>query len=145
MTRLECEKEIDRAEIVLRRCWLILSTLKETGRIDDTEGLVNFQVSLSDCLFRLDSKVVALAQEINRRTRLKTDRVPLETFRAALSAVSDLAKAIGDAFVWMFYFRDKELLERHREQPSNGPSPATKGILALLLFKGDISIAIKIY
>ena len=120
------------SEKVYSFCWNILSRVKKGLPQENRTDLGMFQIRLARILFQLEKRQIQISQEINEDKKTKKSSLLLEKKR--LTQCINIGKAIGDAFAWIFYVHSQDLLEKHQSQQSNGPSPATKGIYAEILF-----------
>src|ERR1035441_2005331 len=114
------------AENSLRECWakLVLLQNEDMSRVEFLAALTSFQPTLLAALVRLESFYNELCQAkrdlVSHKAHLKPhsfseERRKLEKYKDLVDAVIDIGKALGDAFAWLFYQRNRWLLKRHYE------------------------------
>src|SRR5207249_3075283 len=99
-------------------------------------GVFRLQSTLADALYKIEER----RQLIGRRQKTlvaRKDRYDARWFTAqmrslgrratALTALTEIGKSIGDAFVWFFYHRSQPLLQHHLRRPSPGRIPTGIG------------------
>ena len=88
----------------------------------DSEKLLSLQSRLARALYFLEHEILALKAERRKLTKEKAGQLPEELNRkyrnfdshiTALEQVIDRGKVHGDAFIWLFYGHEEELLRRH--------------------------------
>jgi len=125
------------------RCWQTLANLKIRSSVE-RDQLLDFQPTLAGALFNLEKMCRSIRAEERRlvarkrqvsdvwfRTRMKT----LRRYRVGLREAMDVGRGIGDAFAWLFYYRQPEYLIKHLgHQPlkSMPPGIGGRGELAFL-------------
>jgi hypothetical protein len=105
-------------EADLDRCWALL----RPELWEDEASVLRFQPALLEALQKLEREYEAIAAErrrliarkaslstawFNRRQKLLAKRQDI------LRTLSYVGRAMGDAFAWMFYHDDRDLLEEH--------------------------------
>ena len=130
---------IDEAENVYNSCWKTLCCFKQKEIEINVQDLISFQVDLSKVEFKIEKEIINISQHINANR--KNEIIKCEYKKKKLQKCLYIGKALGDAFVWIFYINDIDLLEQHQRQKSNGPSPATKGVFAEISFLEKIGRA----
>jgi len=134
-TSTQIEAGILEAEKKFTECWSSLLTLRQNG-VDANElrrVILSFQPTLGGALYKLETLYQKVCQEgrhlVGRRENLnqKGFRKRLHTlngFKHLLKESSDVGKALGDAYAWCFYEKERELLRKHFEHEPN-PHPPT--------------------
>lgn len=147
---------IDDVDIEYRKCWRVLSALKEGPALDSPKDFLDFQPTLASALFRLDDMYRALAQEqkslISKKNRLSNNwfqhRIRLlHHYQEALKEVTAIGRALGDAFAWIFYQNEREYLKKHFEQQRQPHTPSGVGgrgelefIRRIKAFQGQLTL-----
>lgn len=135
--RLSLEKSVkrsvDRAEASYRRCWSILSDLKQ-GR--PTDLLVELQPTLAEALFRLGRTYREVSEVrstlIERKHRIKKlwfnkrQRTLAKQLTILTQAIA-IGRGLGDCLAWFFYQQDRNHLLEHAKQPENAVLPGGIG------------------
>jgi hypothetical protein len=117
---------VSAAENSLKECWakLVLLQTEDISREEFLTALTSFQPTLLAALVRLESFYNELCQAkrdlVSHKAHLKQDEFAKETrklekYKGLVNAVIDIGKALGDAFAWLFYQRNRWLLKRHYE------------------------------
>ncbi|MDB6068708.1 MAG: hypothetical protein JWR26_4916, partial [Pedosphaera sp.] len=130
---------ITEAEQEFKICWSILIAIQEganSGMKISPELLFSFQPSLCSSLFKLETlfselckeRRIALAKTSKPKQKWHLERVKtLDCYREIVTQAMDVGKSIGDAFAWIFYQRDKELIRNHFAQQEIAHSPVGVG------------------
>lgn len=106
------------------RCWNLLEVPKG---LDTIPGLIEFQPVLFASLLKLEDAYQEIARErrdiIGRRQKVSARWLAgrqkrLAMYQGILMKASTVGRTIGDAFAWLMYHNDRELLSEHaRHQP----------------------------
>jgi len=127
---------INNSENGFYECWNIMSSIKEGT--STAEQILSFQTKLIDCLVPIEQLYSKVAHEksevISRIRELKSDCFKrrlrtLSKYRNILVELISFGRSFGDAFVWLFYSREKQLLIKHLKitKPKHLP-PGVGGI-----------------
>lgn len=114
---------IDNVETVFLSCCKTVLII-ETGSTKESlsQDIVEFQPKLLTAISKLDDFYRGIKQEekrlISRKASLNLDwfqrrMAHLANFREALREAMFVGRSIGDGFAWLFYERDRELVEKH--------------------------------
>jgi hypothetical protein len=118
ITEEQIEKTISQAERSFQDCWVKLATMK------DVEAFFSFQPTLLNALYRVEAVYQAackekrelIAQKSESDTKQFSERMKiLASYEKILNQVLDMGKVLGDAFAWIFYGTEKQLLKKHYE------------------------------
>lgn len=147
------EKEIDRllsdVEIEFKKCWDILSNIKEENLENITEDLLNFQPILATALFKLNSEYRKIVQEekslISRKNHVslewfKNRLKRLDQYKKLIKEAIKLGKVLGDSYAWIFYNRDRNLLNEHYKHQLITHTPPGIGGLGELEFIKNVNV-----
>jgi len=117
---------IDAAEKPFRQCWQTLLQVRGSQVGPDFVGdVLGFQFTLIEALSQLENQRVAIKHEERRLIREKARCQPawfakrmatLKRYREALLQALAIGRALGDGFAWMFYERDRSLIDQHLQQ-----------------------------
>ena len=113
-------------ETALRDCWAKLILLQSTGvsKKEFLTTLLSFQPTLLAALVEIEScyNEICKAQRnlVSKRQSVKSklfseEKQKLEHFKHVLNGVINIGKTLGDAFAWIFYQRNRPLLQKHYE------------------------------
>jgi hypothetical protein len=118
---------IDRADLEFRWCWEQLAAFKSNQVGPDFAHAVHrFQPRLLKGLLEVEKIYRSLIEEEKRLIENKKNYnqswfakrlAKLSNYKAALKNAIGAGKIIGDAFVWIFYKGDQELLAEHLKRP----------------------------
>lgn len=127
VSREEIRSLINECEETYESCWLTLTTIKQDSENLALETLLEYQPSLASSLFKLDKKHRQIREEerslVSRKDKLSQkwfrQRMRLlSEYRDCLQTARKIGKGLGDAFAWVFYLSDRELLCEHlKHQP----------------------------
>lgn len=126
---------IDKAQVDFERCWSILEILKTDSNEASKQGelLASFQYLLAENIFKLD----VMNSRLSSRIKITTDNKRLELYRdyrKNIRLISELGKSLGNAYVWIFYDNNRDLLKKHLAQERNPPFRDTSGYLTEINF-----------
>lgn len=118
---------VEDAEKTFIKCWGILAQLRhhEAGSSLD-RPLSEFQPTLAAALFRLTHLYARLAKEkqylIDRKDTYSVGwfakRMALiSRLQEGVHGISEVGRALGDAFAWIFVQNDREFLAQHSREP----------------------------
>ena len=88
----------------------------------DAESLFSFQPALLTALYQIEAIYQEACKEERELRRQKTksnqkqvsERIQtLAIYKSVLNQAADIGKALGDAFAWLFYEKEKQLLKKH--------------------------------
>jgi len=128
ITKDMVKAKIDIAEVTLYKCFDMLLDMKHArDRLGDS--LMNFQITLAECLYDLMQFYHELQNE-KKDLISKKSSIDKGVFSSAMKTNADfievvkntikIGKTMGDAFAWFFYHKSKPSLEMHFEHPSTG-------------------------
>lgn len=132
ISKAKVQKLIDKVEICYRECWDMLYQLRISAINSESKKQFNFQFELAHSLFELDELYRSLHQErkqlIDRKENLNKDwfnnRMRLiQVYQDSLKQTIAIGKMLGDAFAWVFYSQDRELLKQHFKHENNFHTP----------------------
>ena len=114
---------IDDAGEKLDWCWTALQNLKG-GKTSENIGadVLSFQSKLIEALWGLDDRYRSIIQEKARLVKRKSEynssffarrMGQLDVYLKAVKGAIGNAKSVGDAFAWLFYANDLDLIEKH--------------------------------
>jgi len=146
MNRDQIKTTINKAEADFEKCFKTLAKVKRYI-VQPAQGigeeLLDFQKILAERLFSIENTRRTIIREQKKMhtrkkhvsakwyaRRLKT----LKNYNAALVQCSNIGKAIGDAFVWLFYAGERKLINEHLKQPPIPPMPIGIGGIGELKF-----------
>jgi hypothetical protein len=123
VSRARIRAALDAADPELRACLSLVASMwrGEAGE-DVGRDILGFQLRLLDAIEGLERPYRAIRREekrlIGRKPLLQRGwfsrrMAILASYRRMLAEALALARAIGDAFAWMFYQRDRDLLADH--------------------------------
>jgi hypothetical protein len=126
---------VDCAEDRFKKCWGTLVSLQQDNLPEGqlVNALISFQPELGDALFALANlkKILSGEREVTIKEKARHNYAEFRSYlkelrdlQKALEAAIDVGKAIGDAYAWLYYQRERELLHRHFAHEKN-PDPAT--------------------
>jgi hypothetical protein len=135
-----------RVEKKYLQCWDIISSFK----LKKPESpLYNFQGLLCEALFELSNGYRRIHQVrqnlIKRKSYLSKEyfttrqRVLDERQKAIIAAIG-IGRAIGDAFVWLFFHNDRELLEEHSKHQYSVQMPPGIGGIGEMWFAKNVGL-----
>jgi hypothetical protein len=116
ITEEQIEQTVSRAEKSFHDCWDKLFAMK------DAETLFSFQPTLLTALYQIEAIYQKVCKEERELERQKTktnqkqvsERIQtLALYKSVLNQVVDIGKVLGDAFAWLFYEKEKQLLKKH--------------------------------
>lgn len=116
ITEEKIEQAVSRAEKSFYDCWDKLFAIK------DAESLFSFQPALLTALYQIEAIYQEVCKEERelKRQRTKTNHKQvserlqtLGLYKSVLNQVVDVGKVLGDAFAWIFYEKEKQLLKNH--------------------------------
>src|SRR5215204_1890587 len=120
MTNAELRQIFDRVEKDYEQAWSLLTTFKSK---DDPGKLLDFQPLLTRILAELSDAFRRVSRRrrylIHNKTRYKRDWFTaqqrcLAHRQTMIRNAMAIGRTLGDAFAWVFYQNDHELLEKHR-------------------------------
>lgn len=140
----ETEIYITKAEKVFASSWKVLIAMKDQNtNKEDVISLIEFQSNLANILFSLEKLRHKIIQEEKRIVKnkniynakwfIKRLRL-LGSYKKAIEKVSNIGKALGDAFAYWFYREDLELLEEHRSHVKIKHFPTGTGAIGEIEF-----------
>jgi hypothetical protein len=119
--------------------WNVLVLIKSRQIIDkdSINSLFSFQCNLADLLYKIEEEfqIVTKIQNDLKKNKNSTEKNEYllrknegEKLKTSLTTLLYIGKSLGDAFVWLFYGDDKEMLESHLKEPEHVHSiPTTLG------------------
>ena len=128
ITKEQVNTIIDTAEETLNKCFNMLMDIKHASNALG-DALMNFQPSLSDCLYEMMGVYQELQAEKNFIISQKSMWEPavfkdaITTNAKHLKVIKEtitIGKTLGDAFAWFFYSKNRQELDMHFEHPSTG-------------------------
>lgn len=128
VSRREIKKRIDATEERFLECWDVLYTLRVATEASDqvAHAIIGFQERLAEPLFELEICRTQLNKEKRRlvsgKARLNSQWFSrrmrtLSAYDKALNGAIAIGKALGDAFAWFFYKKEREFLSQHLSRP----------------------------
>ena len=128
---------IDRAELEFQWCWQQLAALKSNQVRDDfAPAVLSFQPRLLKGLLEVEKVYRSIIEEEQRLITNKKNYnqswfarrlAKLSSYKRALKDSIGRGKTIGDAFAWVFYKSDQELLAEHLKRPKQLLLPPKTG------------------
>lgn len=128
ITKDMIKAKIDIAEVTLSKCFDMLLDMKH-ARENLGDSIMNFQITLAECLYDLMQFYHQLQAE-KKRLILQKRSMDKTTFSTIMKTNADfiemvkktikIGKTMGDAFAWFFYYKSKPALDKHFEHPSTG-------------------------
>jgi hypothetical protein len=113
---------IDHAGEKIGWCWTVLDNLtRGRGREKIGADVLLFQSKLIDALWALDDRYRSIVQEKSRLVKRKSEydsaffarrMQQLDGYLKAVKGAIGTAKSVGDAFAWLFYANDLDLIEK---------------------------------
>ena len=130
------EFESLKAEEQFKDCWSKLVILRDGGGDQKQllQAIISFQPALAKALYRIESVYQKLCKEgremVAKERSLHAEGLSAKTayyqwIQHLLKQTSDVGKALGDGFAWLFYQNERELVRRHLEQEAQSP-PANR-------------------
>jgi hypothetical protein len=124
--RTQIERAILRAEESFQDCWSKLMIVRDgKDRPQLLNALVSFQPTLGLALYKLESEYVAVCREARELLRRQSAankkwlhrRIhTLNGYKHLLKQAMDVGRNLGDAFAWLFYKDQYELLQKHYDE-----------------------------
>lgn len=121
--KTDIQKLINDAEEAYCRCWDILCSLKKPTFTRETpDGIVNFQIILTEAILPLERQYRAIAGEKKQLIRKKSElsemwfkrrMKALSAYQEVLNATISLGKSLGDIYAWFFYQKECDYLLEH--------------------------------
>ncbi len=131
---------IDQAGEAFRGCWQVVTKLRSPSGGEETAlALVNFQTQLLKPIVLLETLHREIQQERKRRIARKASydsarfarrMEQLDGYAKAVREALAIGRALGDAFAWFFYERDRDLIAqhfKHQRQPFLPPGDGGLG------------------
>src|SRR4051812_19425295 len=122
----QIESAISRAEESFQDYWSKLILLRGgKDRAELLHALVSFQPTLGLALYRLESQYILVCREARgllqkkpgaNRKWLQSRIRALNGYKHILQETMDVGKSLGDAFAWLFYKNNHELLQKHYDE-----------------------------
>ena len=119
------KRVISSAEKSLKGCWakLILFQNREVSKKEQFEALISFQPELLSTLVELESyynEVCEMERNLTAKKAIvqgiyKDEMERIARYKKLLDAIIDVGKSLGDAFAWLFYLNNRNLLKKHYE------------------------------
>ncbi len=136
-TQKEIQRLFESTGRIYQRCWETLCLLKHyRSNPENGKKILQFQPELAKALLDLETTYNALSKE-KRHIIAHKSALPLNWFQRRLKAISQnqhsirqviyLGKSLGDAFVWVFYRDESELLLKHLTHPAVSRFPTGIG------------------
>jgi hypothetical protein len=118
------KKQFKLAEVKLNFCWQVLIDLKSQNisSPDYQTRFLTFQETLAQCIFDLHRvrEIIITAENTYQSKRstynlkwFKLKMKSLKNYKDGIDYVVNIAKSLGDAFVYFFYFFNLTLLEKN--------------------------------
>jgi len=115
---------IDGVEKQFDTVWDMLALLKESSKADIelSQTLINFQVELANILFKIEKEYQFNAKTHNQLKRSRKNykfkefkklEIQCIEIKNCLNSMIYFGRSLGDAFVWIFYRHEAEMLEKH--------------------------------
>ena len=126
---------INKAQDNYEKCWDLLATLKTDYQNINSQSdvLYSFQYLLAASIYSLEVKFEEVSIEIKKEVN-QIRKESFREYRKRLQLVSEVGRSLGDAFVWIFYQFDRELLTKQYVHRRNPPFRKTNGYRAELNF-----------
>ena len=128
---------VARAERSLKECWekLILIQKHEASKKELLKTVISFQPELLSTLVELESyynEICEMEQELVAKKAIfqsiydrEIDRI--SRYKRFLEGIIDIGKSLGDAFAWIFYLKNRNLLKKHYKHEFISRLPARIG------------------
>ena len=117
---------VDRAASDIEWCWGVLAELKNKKQSTNGREIAELQGKLTGAIWLLDDLYRDIHAE-RRRLISKKEKLNLSWFKRRMASLDDyqkairhaisIAKVVGDGFAWIFYVRERELIEAHLKLP----------------------------
>jgi hypothetical protein len=116
ITEGKIQETVSSAEKLFNDC------LNKLFAINDAESLFSFQPTLITALYQIEviyqgvcKQERGLKSQITKSNQKQiSERIKILTvYKSVLNQVADIGKVLGDAFAWLFYENEKQLLKKH--------------------------------
>jgi hypothetical protein len=110
------QQTVSKAEESFQDCWDKLISLKDAATV------FSFQPALLTTLYQIgaayqkvcnkERELIGKKSEFDKK-QFSEKMQTLARYKAVLNQVFDIGKVLGDAFAWLFYYNERQLLKKH--------------------------------
>ena len=124
-------KIIDNAQTVFEDCWNTLSKVKSKSvKLSENTEFLEFQGKLANQIYNLNIFAEKISIEIKNNLENEPYKSKLIEYREKLNIAASIGISLGDAYAWIFYMQERDLLNSHLKHCKNPPYREKIGLKA---------------